>query len=122
MGEFFRGWRRKAGLVSLAMACLLMATWFRSHVVTPQTAFLGTCPESIEFLGFEIISDNGSLELFDTNGFEEIHFQLPSGQTIMTEQNLPLLEVPYLWLVLPLSLLSAWLILAKPRKRGSISN
>ena len=122
MGEFFRGWRRKAGLVSLATACLLMATWFRNHVVTPQTAFLGTYPESIEFLGFEIISDNGSLELFDTNGFEEIHFQLPSGQTIMTEQNLPLLEVPYLWLVLPLSLLSAWLILAKPRKRGSISN
>ena len=31
MGEFFKGWRRKAGLVMLAMACLLSLAWLRSY-------------------------------------------------------------------------------------------
>ena len=67
----------------------------------------GNYPESVEFLGFEISSDYGLLELYDPNGFEKIPLQLPSGETITTVQNLPLLQVPYLWLVLPLTLLSA---------------
>ena len=30
MKEFFRGWRRKAGVLTLLMACLFMAAWVRS--------------------------------------------------------------------------------------------
>jgi hypothetical protein len=33
MGEFFHGWRRKFGLVTLVMACVSMAGWMRSHSV-----------------------------------------------------------------------------------------
>ena len=29
-GEFFRGWRRKAGCVSLVLACVFAAAWIRS--------------------------------------------------------------------------------------------
>jgi hypothetical protein len=31
MKEFFRGWRRKVGVVTLVMACLLMCGWVRSR-------------------------------------------------------------------------------------------
>jgi hypothetical protein len=33
MREFFRGWRRKAGLVTLVMACAVMAMWARSRFI-----------------------------------------------------------------------------------------
>ena len=33
MGEFFHGWRRKIGVVTLVMACVSMAGWVRSHSV-----------------------------------------------------------------------------------------
>jgi len=31
MREFFRGWKRKAGVVTLLMACVCMALWFKSY-------------------------------------------------------------------------------------------
>ena len=31
MREFFRGWKRKVGVVALAMACVFMVGWFRSQ-------------------------------------------------------------------------------------------
>ena len=31
MREFFRGWRRKAGTVTLVMACVLSLLWYRSQ-------------------------------------------------------------------------------------------
>src|SRR5438309_1503746 len=34
MRAFFRGWRRKVGCVTLAMAVFLCAAWFRSLIVT----------------------------------------------------------------------------------------
>lgn len=30
MGEFFKGWRRKTGVLTLVMACLFAAVWVRS--------------------------------------------------------------------------------------------
>ena len=30
MGEFFRGWKRKIGVVTLVMACVFMVGWLRS--------------------------------------------------------------------------------------------
>jgi hypothetical protein len=31
MGEFFRGWKRKVGVVTLVMACVFMVGWVRSQ-------------------------------------------------------------------------------------------
>jgi hypothetical protein len=33
MGQFFKGWRRKVGAVTLLTACMFMGAWFRSSVV-----------------------------------------------------------------------------------------
>ena len=38
MREFFRGWRRKIGVVTLATACLLAFGWVRSLVIVDQVA------------------------------------------------------------------------------------
>lgn len=31
MGEFFKGWRRKTGVVTLVMACVVVSVWVRNH-------------------------------------------------------------------------------------------
>ena len=33
MREFFQGWRRKVGVVTLVMACVLTAGWVRSFLI-----------------------------------------------------------------------------------------
>lgn len=39
MREFFQGWRRKAGLLTLLVACLFMTGWVRSLVVQDRIEF-----------------------------------------------------------------------------------
>ena len=39
MVEFFRGWRRKVGCVTLVVACLLTAAWFRSRSEMDRLTF-----------------------------------------------------------------------------------
>ena len=34
MGDFFKGWRRKTGIVALVMACVFMTGWVRTYSVT----------------------------------------------------------------------------------------
>ena len=36
MGDFFRGWRRKAGCMTLVMALALMIGWVRSHTIQDE--------------------------------------------------------------------------------------
>ena len=102
VGEFFKGWRRKAGLVTLAMACVLAVAWMRSYVIEDRIV-LSTTPgasgQHAPGAANMIASRQGKLWLYHwmAAGLEEF-------------------AVPYWSLVLPLTLLSAWLILAKPRK------
>ena len=151
MGEFFRGWKRKVGVLTLVMACLLMGSWMRSRIGW----------DALEFFrgSFAIQSDNGHLLLarivinpsgrelkwssmpghywmgptpnnpwqpipfaqnkidwsFRWNGFE-------SGDVLTTPVTGPsqtwmqFWQVPYWSIVLPLTLISAFLLLSKPRK------
>ncbi len=39
MREFFKGWRRKTGLVTLVLACMVMGIWLRSRLVVDQITF-----------------------------------------------------------------------------------
>ena len=39
MSEFFRGWRRKVGLLTLLMACVLIGAWMRSLIFSDQLGF-----------------------------------------------------------------------------------
>lgn len=156
MSEFFKPWRRKIGVVTLVMACALMAGWVRS---------------SVKFDGIEIISSKskyamssvrGKLRCFYAHGeqarVEKPEIRFPSF--VIKENNFDskfelrskrlsfvvsdfrfmtgsesqlfysdlvqaqapevlvdqiIAQVPYWSVTIPLSLLSAYLLLSKPR-------
>ena len=51
MRDYFQGWKRKAGIVTLAMACLLAAGWVRS---TASSDYIRIFP--VQFHGVLIVS------------------------------------------------------------------
>ncbi len=102
MGEFFKGWRRKAGLVTLAMALLLTVAWMRSCVTSDVIISHSQMPST----SFE--SCDGGLCCFQWTDTSTAAQHRTSRQTLYF--------IPYWSLVLPLTLLSAWLLLVKPRK------
>ena len=58
MGEYFKGWRRKIGVVTLLMACTLMAVWVRSETHFDQFLAYG------DKMAFGIAMFGGRFELF----------------------------------------------------------
>lgn len=156
MGEFFHGWRRKAGCVTLMMACVLMCGWIRSFVGREYALFL--CDNDTTN---RLVSFNGKIdwERFHQEGPKRLsRSQFSDAETILEndkkrdcelkwtflgfgrgEYRSELLDlfkssnphlpfesltqsvwiIPYWSVVLPLTLLSAYLILWKPRKAGA---
>eukprot|EP00456_Euglypha_rotunda_P083142 TRINITY_DN8224_c0_g1_i9.p1 TRINITY_DN8224_c0_g1~~TRINITY_DN8224_c0_g1_i9.p1 ORF type:complete len:104 (-),score=5.44 TRINITY_DN8224_c0_g1_i9:24-335(-) len=56
MFQFFHGWRRKAGVLTLGMACAITIAWMRSRVVIDQLAFCIAEPTE-----FHIYSARGTI-------------------------------------------------------------
>ena len=143
MREFFQGWRRKAGLTTLAMALLLFTAWMRSYVFRDRVFFPGQqyC-QTITSHGGSILWDQwlnpgkfDSLPIEFTS-FKDLFTDCYPGEDIEVEWRMdwagfafgkanPISDrmawwiVPYWALVLPLTLLSAWLLLIKPRPAKS---
>ena len=90
MGEFFKGWRRKVGVLTLVMACMFMAVWIRSSLVIDKIAN-------------------------DFGGHEKLVEMLQGDESGMSRL-ITIWRVSPVWIILPLSLLSAWLLLGKPRQ------
>ena len=120
MGEFFKGWRRKAGLVTLAMALLLTVAWMRSRFTYDAIAFdigsqqqlIISIEDSITWWSFPDEIDDGNWVSISpsewteaADDFAEVQAKLGFREWI----------VPVWCMVLPLTLLSAWLILGKTR-------
>ena len=128
MVEFFKGWKRKAGMLSLLVACVFTAAWVSSY---------GELAESLEFLGLEMISSQGSLEFYDDNGSVVTMAQtqaaselemtkeslreagllgafFPKGQlssgTMMVESNRPFATIDYWAIAIPMTLVSVFLL------------
>lgn len=120
MLNFFKGWKRKAGVVTLAIALLFAGGWIRSLCwIDVLTLNCGEHTNIISFdqdLGFGVdcgleqkneftaFIDNCRNSLFRWSAYREWYVRCKSG-----------VIVPYWSLVLPLTLLSAWLLLSKPR-------
>ena len=148
MREFFQGWRRKAGLVTLAMACVLATVWMRSQskadcVVLPIGKSV-LCNFASDQFGLRFVWTNRfpNPSSFSTNWTSQPLDRLPK-RTRPLDENSPSYEwnvcgvhfgsdevnlsrmhfgvcvVPYCHVVLPLTLLSAWLLLIKPRPAKS---
>ena len=149
MREVFDGWRRKAGVVTLGMALPLMGMWIRSDSVgdfiiwpaansreemlisaesklTWQTAY-----DSEEVAGYPrwvanvldksvtvIEADKQyTVYRFRFLGIEAGDVNFPHGPGGIFS----FCCIPYGFIVIPLTLLSAWLILSKPRNKQKSS-
>jgi len=107
MFAIFEGWRRKAGVVTLVTACVLMGWWIRSltshdFIVIWELSITSECGEVLFGIRDVRFSKSPS---WDTVPYEGAHYGLQSGQQFGV--------VPYWLIVLPLTLLSAYLLLSK---------
>ncbi len=100
MGEFFRGWRRKTGLITLAMAFALFILWMRSYVVRDQINLMYYRDDV-----YSLRSDKAAIRIV---------YRSPIAMDSMIDEEETFIY-PYWSLVLPLTALSAWLILVKLR-------
>jgi hypothetical protein len=102
MHTFFHGWRRKAGVVTLVMACVFLCEWMSSRV--HRRDFL------LEMDGPRYLilrSHDGAVRM--------VRELWPGPRRIRAEE---ILVIPYVAIVLALTLLSAYLMLWKQRKRA----
>lgn len=135
MKEFFHAWRRKAGVVTLVMALVLTGMWFRSRVSLDllEINFQGRCHQfescagiinyscdpdltpgapTIDWGSGLITQPEGIDWTFSLSDFGYRPYQTTSGIDFDNWY------FPYWFLVIPLTLLSAYLILSKPRQRS----
>ena len=152
MGDFFYGWRRKVGSLTLLLACMFMIGWSRSLCLYNKVEFpIGTQVTSFvvstkQFVGCGMTFDEHSTSEWN---FHECNAQvtLPLNTTVEDEGRNPLwysrnLEwvsewhgfgtgvcfdefpdywrmewmIPYWSIVIPLMLISLWLLLFMTRK------
>ena len=151
MREFFQGWRRKAGLGTLVMACVLTGAWMRSLVAEDELMVLTNKRSQHRVvivsggIHWEVSPPSSGLnDRFPQFGWFSRDYQSPTKVENMLaepadyewvvnlcgfffgagryEYRNPAREVArwvlvsHSLLVLPLTLLSAWLILGKHRK------
>jgi hypothetical protein len=125
MREFFHGWRWKVGVAMLVLACVFAAGWVRSLSTIDEIAMpIGRMTELIFVsLNGRVWIDWGgryphlpqkplwdSVRLSDTAKAATM-----AGGADELEHALRASLVPYWSIVIPLTLLSAYLLLSKPR-------
>jgi hypothetical protein len=117
MGEFFRGWRMKLGSVTLVMACIVASFWIRSMRIGERFSLpIGDNTDA------SLLSYNGRIVAsLDSHPFGRRQFGFKSGYQFQAGPELwPIYHTFYFscsdWgIAIPLTLLSAYLLLSKPR-------
>ncbi len=133
MGEFFKGWRRKMGCVLLVMALAMFGASMRSRTIA-DWCYIPTGAAT----DIQIISEDsqlkliwwqtadpwlyvGSREFGNVVKCEGVEWECMGIQCGCDTSSLDLPNIfaffPYLSLIIPATLMSAYLILWKPRKR-----
>jgi RNase P/RNase MRP subunit p29 len=119
MPIYFHGWRRKLGVLTLVLACIFIGGWLR-----------GLCAHDLIDTGRYIRGRHGIV--IDSNG-NSLKIMTRSGEAICLDHTgaintinmdtsdvhvflAGIVTVPYWSIVIPLTLLSAYLLLSKPRK------
>lgn len=130
--EYFKGWKRKAGCVTLVVACSLAAGWMRSFTI---------CDYFHLPARRDIASATGSFLLITSAGYEgdrrsvwatvdskQLSEEMNSAKWVWQFAGFGrgaihisyvfsafIWRIPYWSITLPLTLISAWLLLSKPR-------
>ena len=124
MREFFRSWKRKVGVVTLVIACVVMMEWMRSYVAMDVLRFGGNKRQQ------GVVSLNGELCWWAWN-VSEVDWSLQPNERPISDAVAHELTarretstygdgrrewiIPHRVIVLPLTLFSAYLLLSKPR-------
>jgi len=116
MSDFFHGWRRKAGCVLLVMTSFLTLAWIRSHVFFDVFVFERNHRHQLVFNMDGSAYWRSVKQNFDT-GFP-LHKWISANPTVPNAKILQSVgptdavwTVPYRLFAIPLTLLSAYLIL-----------
>lgn len=138
MGEFFHGWRRKVGCILLVMALALTGAWIRSFCRADWFAWFTVNTQgrrqqnglvilvlAMAFMGGWLRSYVNQYDLLlEVRGDESQHLRSHDGaicwvyrvwSRINGVREEKLFSIPYWSITIPLTLLSAYLLLAKPR-------
>ncbi len=138
MNDYFKPLRRQIGVVTLVMACVFAAGWLRSGFVRDQIFIrTGSCVYTFESVDSTLIWVR--TYHWDHNNWDDLSVwkvgkMLPTKQIISEAYELPYTQlrfgfgafenanrdvhywiIPYWSVPLPLTLLSAWLLLSKVR-------
>jgi len=134
VAEFFKPWRRKLGVVTLVMACVFVGGWVRSEFIIDLLGI--TFPHDRHYV-FSCRSciwwkhDNHKASLRPLGWQASSWREFTPGDEFLTSRYLDTEEafsndyvsnlrdrvrcIPYSAIVIPLTLLSAFLLLSKPR-------
>ena len=140
MGKCFHGWRRKAGCVTLLMACVFAAGWVRNYTVQDMLLIrrdqehfhlLVSGHDGLIWMKIvDVVGFSRGRPFYDTDvadqsdPFEAINaewrwkwlgFQFGQGEEIF-QTPIGFWIIPYWAIVIPLSLISAYLLLCQPRQ------
>jgi hypothetical protein len=126
MREFFRGWRRKAGVVTLVMGLAVFAMWMRSmgcadfFRIASKDLILCLDSDRAEISIYVIHTQNEfKLWTWDREYLDADRTRATFARKWPEYHHAPdewLILTTHWQLVLPLTLLSAYLILRKPRR------
>jgi hypothetical protein len=142
MDSYFKPWKRKIGLLTLAMACVFAAGWVRSQttvdlmyldfpnsnfvfisgsgsfLIVRDTRFTWADPAVVTKMSVILVPVDYSY--FNVRGYRRGWAATNVGVYSSVEDALmngtPTAMTPYGYVVIPLTLLSAFLLLSKPRK------
>lgn len=145
MGDYFKPWRRKFGVMTLVLACVFLGGWFRSR--TTRDNFFISHPSALHAFasaggtvrwgrqtpGFQDddLFDYSSRPVLDQEDHDSYwraeeamewrygfgDFDFGAGSSMITGQRYRMERwaVPYWSMAIPLTLPSTWLLLSKPR-------
>ena len=138
MGEFFKGWRRKVGVLTLVTACVFMGGWVRSYTTTDIVRVWTGKKRVDEFNSdfsrlawvrwenyqsipaFCTSEEANELDLFHCYGVPCLshwyEFKYGSEQYEHGSFRRVVWMIPYWSVIVPLALISFWLFLSNPRK------
>jgi len=128
MDGFFRGWRRKIGVVTLVLACVFMGGWLRSRGVLDLVMFSTGRQSMVMFvskdgaftcvrwgLSFDEYPNWQTCPLPDPLDPAHCYDTLTDGAGNTPPKSFCLGPASYWLIVVPLTALSAYLLLSKPR-------
>lgn len=130
----YRCWRRKAGVLTLGLACVFVWGWVRSLSVEDEfhfrTRYLAVSTNGILYVTYfqdvdSLIQFWWSMDDSSSGLFEAILWSVNwnwrwQGFGYFCSEKGYLVSIPYWSIVLPLTLLSTYLLLSKPRPANPI--